>query len=369
MKTNYLLAILFALTTIPSSSFASIEVTDNLLFSAFGSTSITQSDNKTPLFMNRNITDETCYDCDSTLGLQLDYNFLDNFSTSIQVIKAPENDFSDPRIEWLYVGYSYKQFSTKIGRLRLPIFLDSEYAYVGNAYDLARPPQEVYNSVLGVTYFDGINFTWEQELNDDISLTVVPFLAFSGKPKATIGDSNYHFELHKLLGTAIDLNGINYRIHFASAYANVDTKVENKNVPINFPTTNSSIYVYSLGGEYNLNDLLLKAEVFANNTNTLNWYSQVAYNYNIFTPYISYGKQKAQSKSHSITTGIRFDVTPNISINTEYQYTKVDEYSKTFTTPMGPMPAFMGAGMFTKPFVAGEKEDANVYTLMFNFIL
>ncbi len=361
MKTNYLLAILMALTTASPSSFASIEVANNLLFSAFGSTSVTQSDNKTPLFINREITDKTCYDCDTTIGLQLDYHFLDNFSSSIQVLKAPQYEWSEPQIEWLYAGYEYNQFSTKIGRLRIPIFMDSEYAYVAHAFVSTRPPQEVYNSIFGITSYDGANFTWNQELSDDLSLTVAPYLSFSNKREADAGDIHYNFEVNKMWGMAIDLSSIDYRIHFTTSYA--DYKIG-----INAPATiNDSRTMYSLGGEYYLNDWQLKSEVYADDANTLTWYAQATYNYKIVTPYISYGHKDhdipmnmGKEKSHSITTGIRFDVTANISINTEYQYTKVDE-----NAPNSPF----RAGQFIKAFVPGESKDANLYTLMVNFIL
>lgn len=364
MKNNYLLAILLGLASISPSSFASIELTDNLLFSAFGSTSVTKSDNKTPVFVNKEINDETCYDCDTTLGLQLDYHFLDNFSSSVQVLKPTQNDWSKPDIEWLYLGYQYNQFSTKIGKLRLPMFLDSEYAYVGNAFVSARPPQEVYDSILGITSYTGANFSWDQELTDNLSLTVVPYLSFSGKHKATVGPHVYEFFINKLYGVALDLNSINYRIHFASTYAGFDyTRNSGQK-------TRTSATLYSLGGEYNFNDLLLKAETYTSKDDVLNWYTQVAYNYKIFTPYISYGHKSVKDeiknvlighrKGHSITSGIRFDVTPNISINTEYQYTKVDESDF--------LAAMFGAGQFTGPLVPGEKDHANIYTLMFNFI-
>jgi len=362
MKTNYLLAIFFGLITTSSSSFASIEIANNLLFSAFGSTSVTKTNNKTPLFINREITDKTSYDSDTTLGLQLDYHFLDHFSSSLQVLKAPQDEWSEPKVEWLYADYDYNQFSTKIGRLRLPIFLGSEYAYAAQLFVPARPPQTAYDSVMGITSYDGMNFTWNQELNDDMSLAVSPYVSFTGKPKALKGDTLIQFKIHKLLGMAIDLSSINYRIHFSSGYADYNFAVYENGTNIQ-PATRDTMRFYSLGGEYNLNDLNLKSEVFINNQQTLSWYSQVAYNYKILTPYINYGQKHAKTQrgndddSQIITTGIRFDVTANISINTEYQYTKLDKNKDA-------------SGMFiTKPGRAPEKPDASVYTLMVNFIL
>ena len=108
-------SLFFIAVSIPVQALATIELTEDLRLSGFGSTSITKSDNKTPLFTNRRITDETCYDCDTIFGLQLDYDFLESFTTSVQVVKRPQDDFSSPELEWAYVGYETESFDFKVG--------------------------------------------------------------------------------------------------------------------------------------------------------------------------------------------------------------------------------------------------------------
>ena len=136
--------------SVASPAFAIIELTDNFSLSGFGSTSWATSDNDNPLIINRGFTDENCYDCDTTFGVQLDY-FYNSFKASVQVVKPPQYDWSDPQLEWAYLGYEFNDFDVSIGRLRLPLFLASEYYYVGQAYMTARPPTEVYNSRISVS--------------------------------------------------------------------------------------------------------------------------------------------------------------------------------------------------------------------------
>ncbi|MDF5653339.1 sulfate ABC transporter permease, partial [Vibrio parahaemolyticus] len=81
---KYLTMLSLSIATFPSS--ATIELTEQLSLSGFGSTSWAKSDNPTTLLVNRFIGDESCFDCDTTFGMQLDY-FHKAFRASAQVVK------------------------------------------------------------------------------------------------------------------------------------------------------------------------------------------------------------------------------------------------------------------------------------------
>jgi len=365
MKNNYYFFTLPFIYLLSSNACATIGLTDDLLFSAFGSTSITQSDNKTPLYLNRNITDERCFDCDTTLGLQLDYQFLDDFAASIQVVKRPQDEWSDPALEWLYLGYNYKQYDIKVGRLRLPTFLDSEYFYVAHAYTRVRPPQEVYDSLLGVTSYDGISLKWQGEITDDTSLFIEPHGAFFGDREVTKGIETYKFKIKSMYGLKAELSSYNYRI-FANVLRtdfDIGLEIEMPGFSFTVPSFNRSTTIYSFGGEYLWEALALRAEAI-DSEDSFNWYAQASYSINQFMPYISYSEKNntttdAKNGNHTITTGIRFDFTAHISMNLEYQRVIMDEY----------VPSIFGKGQFTEDLYPGEDSDASVYTLMLNFIL
>lgn len=164
---------------------AIIEITDNLALGGFGSSSWAKSDNATSLMIHRGFVDESCYDCDTTFGVQLDY-YYDALKASIQVVKRPQDGWDDPQIEWAYIGYDIDDFDIHVGTLRLPLFLTSEYYYVGHAYKMARPPTEVYNSILGITAFNGVDVSWNIDINDTQSLVVTPFMDSKMKMKLII---------------------------------------------------------------------------------------------------------------------------------------------------------------------------------------
>ena len=345
-------------------AIATIQVTDDLLFSAFGATSMTQSDNETPIFLNREISDETCFDCDTNLGLQFDYQLYTNLTSSIQIVKRPQDEWSEPVIEWLYAGYNHEQYDLKVGRLRLPTFLDSEYYYVTQAYSSVRPPQEVYDSLLGVTSYDGISLKWQGELNDELSLSIEPYGTLWGDRKATKGNEEYTFDINHLIGLKIELSSYDYRLYLNGLSTNFDMEVNYPKIGVTIMQPDTPLNMLSFGGEYTWETMTLRGEAYYSEDN-FNWYAQVSYNLNKLTPYASYaqknnhGGSTVVSENQSITTGLRFDFTPTISVNLEYQHVITGDYSPS---------ALSGRGQFTKPFTSNEI-DANIVTLMLNFIL
>ncbi|PSW19911.1 porin [Photobacterium sanctipauli] len=333
----------------PLTSLAAISITDNLSVSGFGSTSITRSDNSVPIFVHREITDDTCYDCDTTFGLQADLAMTDEFHASVQLVKRPQDTWSDPELEWAYLSYEYDDLTFKGGRLRIPLFLVSEYYYVGQAYTWARPPQEVYDSILGFTYFDGVSATWRHDLSDEAVLSLTPYYGFERDNKTELGDSKLTFDTEHMAGISAEVSGFNYRVHFG--YMNTKYSIK--------PSTNEEILnIYTLGGEYSLDDWQFMAEVQADSIQT-NWYVSGAYRMDKFTPYLVYGESHHRRKSNSVTAGLRYDLTYSISLNAEWQgvYMSQSDYD-----------AFNTGQYVTPPRIAGEDKDTNIYTLMLNFV-
>lgn len=340
------------ITTLAITAFtarAKINITDDISLSGFGSTSITQSNNATPLYVNREISDDTCFDCDTTLGLQGDVRFTDDFNASIQVVKRPRDDWSAPKLEWAYLGYNVSDFNLKVGRLRLPLFLSSEYYYVGQAYTSARPPQEVYNSVLGITSYDGVSGTWDIELNDESYLAITPFVGIESSSDVNIGSLRYDFTLEKTLGLHSELSGFNYRIMFNYAHfkyaVDVISPFGTRQVPVD------NINIYTLGAEYSLAQWVFTSEVLID-TMHFNWYTSLAYNIDDFTPYFTYAESHHSQKNNSLLFGVRYDLTTTVSLNAEWKYTDANGGSN--------------GELITVP-VDGDT-DAQLYTLMVNFI-
>ncbi|WP_394149778.1 porin [Vibrio maritimus] len=351
---------------------AAIDITDNFSISGFGSTSWTRSDNQTPLLVNRNIRDEDCFDCDTTFGVQLDY-FYEAFKASVQIVKRPQDHWSEPQLEWAYLGYSIGDFEVRAGRLRLPVFLASEYYYVGHAYTAARPNEEVYNSILGVTAYNGASIIWNYSLTDELQLSLTPFVGFKDNNEVDFNPNlTLEFETKNMWGLNAQLIGDNFRVNFAFLDSNFDqtNKIRNLDVEVapgffmtipylEQPLKDQNIKLYSLGAEYDFDALKLMAEGQKNDLSS-SWYASAAYRISQFTPYLVYGETYSEGSDNnpyegktgdSWTLGLRYDLLYNVSLNAEWQ-------------------RFNAVNGQSGPFIQSPEQDtdANMYTIMVNFV-
>ncbi|MCC4785773.1 sulfate ABC transporter permease [Vibrio splendidus] len=343
--------------SIASPAFAIIELTDNFSLSGFGSTSWATSDNDNPLIINRGFTDENCYDCDTTFGVQLDY-FYNSFKASVQVVKPPQYDWSDPQLEWAYVGYEFNDFDVSIGRLRLPLFLASEYYYVGQAYMTARPPTEVYNSVLGITAFNGIKVSWTHDVSDEATLLLSPFFGIKDNNEVDFNSTTeLEFETNRMFGANLQLSGEDYRWNLSFLDSNFDQTVKIKNVGSLPKQDNQHIQLWSLGAEYEFGQAILASEGQTSDFSS-SMYASLGYRLNSFTPYVVYG---AEFDSHEHLTGnsyligVDYDVLPNVSINGEVQYFEARKANGAFVEDFNALTGF-------------DDKDAVLYTIMLSFV-
>ncbi|OMO22213.1 sulfate ABC transporter permease [Vibrio lentus] len=344
--------------SIASPAFAIIELTDNLSLSGFGSTSWATSDHDSTLMINRNINDDSCFDCDTTFGIQLDY-YYDSFRTSIQVVKRPQDHWSDPQLEWAYVGYEFGDFDFTAGRLRLPLFLASEYYYVGQAYMTARPPTEVYNSVLGITAFNGLKVSWNYELNDETNLQLTPFYGINDENDVDFNSAiTFEFETDRMYGANVQISGDTYRWNFAYLNSTFDQDTIITGLPFPISTEDQNIKLWSLGSEYEFGQFLFTTEGQISDFSS-SMYTSLGYHFGSFTPYVVYGAQfdsNEHLKGNSYLLGVDYDVLPNISINGEVQYLEARAASSTD----------LNSSFLT--FGSSPADEAWVYTIMLSFV-
>jgi hypothetical protein len=248
----------------------------------------------------------------------------------------------------------------------MPVFLASEYYYVGHAFTPARPPNEVYDSILGITAYNGLSVLWNYDLNDSMTLTTTPFIGFHDESTVDFNaNTELTFKTNEMYGVNFILSGDYYRWNFTYLDSNYDQETKLTNLTTNIPgvgvvqvpdqTLNAkdqSIKLFSLGAEYEFDALTLTVEGQTNDIASA-WYVQGTYNLNRFTPYVTYGQQFDDHEHRvgdSYLFGVRYDVHYNISLNAEWQHFNAYRNAS-------------GAFVNTPP-----EDEANLYTIMVNFV-
>jgi hypothetical protein len=355
-----------------SASSVSAETEDALQFSGFARVVLGYFDENDATYLGYDKS--LSLSQQSLIGLQADYQILDNLSITGQFIGHTGNERKSG-VEWLYLTYEPTRFTQiKLGKQRTPFFNYSDSIDVGFAYPWITLPQQVYSSIFFST-FDGIlaNYQWSgKTLEIDIE-------GYWGNFDDTVYTAGVE------LGANVnDLRGLITKIHFASwtlraAYHTTDAFIEltefrdYSSILNQFGFTESAkslspdgrIEFYQISASYENVDYFFRSEVTQIHAKSLavpdidSYFVSVGYNYYPFTSYISFGNSESaygspineipvgvdpqldalafgyQSifdllplySSQSVTLGTRWDLKANLALKAEATWIKVDEGS------------------------------------------
>lgn len=161
----WLVVLVSVLTTLPA-------VAADISLSGFGTIGYAQSnqDYDYQRFVNK----QGGLKRDSVLGVQMDGKLGDEFGFTLQGKLAPSMNSDsglDGTVTWAFLSWRpTNDWLVRVGRLRIPAYLNSENMDVGATFDFARLPAEVYATVQ-TTDGDGVfvGKTWNV---DDYELTL-----------------------------------------------------------------------------------------------------------------------------------------------------------------------------------------------------
>ncbi len=329
--------------------FAQIRLNEDVVLSGFGTVSAATSDSNIPVYVYRDIDDHLCLDCDSTLGLQLDWAIDNNFRTSLQMVKRPQDTFSDPELEWAYIAYTQDYSTFKLGRLRLPLFIMSEYYYVSAAYLWSRPPADVYDNFLGITHYDGASYEWSTLVSGESQLRISPFIALPQDDDYEGYGMDFSLETKDTAGISVDYTYKDSIFHLA--YLNTDAKRKNN---IGMPVAHYSLDILSAGFNIVDDNFTYTAEGLLEQDLLATWYTGIAYQYQNVQPYIQYGQRRRMFENNSVTGGMKVSITPSLFINLEWTH---------ITSPNLPM-----SGHFNAVQYSDIQTSVNIYSLSASFL-
>jgi hypothetical protein len=131
---------------------------------------------------------------DSNLGLQANVTVNDWLSGIVQgLVRKDGEDHYGADLAWAFAKAKLSDnFSVRVGRMGLPVFMISDYRNVGYANTLLRPPGEMYSQV-PLNSIDGVDGTYQRSFGDT-NLTAQLAL---GRTKATLAtgpNSTVHIE-------------------------------------------------------------------------------------------------------------------------------------------------------------------------------
>ncbi|WP_396587551.1 porin [Bermanella sp. R86510] len=140
------------------------------------------------------ITEDLDFRRMSKVGVQMTFNLDEKNSVVTQLVSRGLNQW-ETEAEWAFFRHQFNNsVSTKIGRIRLPAFMFSEYLDVGYAYPWTETPRETYESLEPFANMDGVDISYSM----DVGFNTLTFQLAAGR---SISDQ---FDLKEL----ISVNGV-----------------------------------------------------------------------------------------------------------------------------------------------------------------
>lgn len=205
-------------------------------FDGFLSAGLAVSDNEDYTYLN-GITNDVSFDNDSKFGLQITADVSENMQGVAQILASGKDQNYNMNAQWAYLDWKMSDnFSLRMGKVKEPVFLISDYFEVGYAYPWIRPPQEVYlnnpiNTIVGMQGFLTANV-------GGFSLNFLPYVGTNSDDVPNT-DGNAKFNAENFFGGAIQLQSASFTMQ--ASYLKTDVYTSGRIPTEMLPCTSCSI--------------------------------------------------------------------------------------------------------------------------------
>ncbi|MGC4061953.1 MAG: hypothetical protein QM749_14315 [Aquabacterium sp.] len=314
----------------------------DVVMSGFGTLGYAISDKS--YHYQRFIDDGGTFKRDTVLGAQADVKLAPQWSATGQVMVAPSLGNDDDwslTTAWAFLSWRpSNDWLLRLGKQRVPLYLNAENRAVGQTYDFARLPVEVY-SISPSTDLTGlyVSRTWSPELGE---VTLDTFAGGAGlKARAYSRDAGAVFlPVHTdVIGAALTLR-MEASTWRASYHHTTTRLIGGQGLPSHYPYVAAAGYYqvddrqFGPGVAYAphiVNDVIILSgdiEVLPrwrvvselarniqmrteNGANTAGGYVAVLHKMGGFTPYVSYARLRSMGASVDVVRQLDASVLPN----------------------------------------------------------
>jgi hypothetical protein len=249
---------------------------------------------------------------DSNFGIQASAKFNDTVSATVQgLVRKWATDQYGAEMAWAFVKFKLNDdFSLRVGRMGLPVYMISDFRNVGYANTMLRPPSEVYRQV-SLDNVDGADVVYQHSFENDATLTA----QFAVGNAKTRSPGNYYVKFKPVtaLHVVYETGPFSFRFGRADATfgiynnASINGLVAAVNA-VGLTTIANDLKVTDVQGSFtsvgmtmDYKNFLIQAEYAKRKTesrlvmDTSSWYAMLGYRWGKFTPYYMYADAKQDS--------------------------------------------------------------------------
>lgn len=268
----------------------------------------------------------------SLFGLQSTFALRRNTEAVLQLVSRGNEDW-DTELEWGYLRHQFSNgFETRAGKMRLPLFMESETLEIGYGQPWARPPEAVYDPVPVRSYLGA-----DAAYTFNLSGSSIQARAFAGHldDQADSLGRTVSVELRNITG--LTANWTNYLWTFRGVYARAEATIGGT-PPLG---DNEKSEFMGLGLSYDDGSWLLMSELtrvevdgFYQDTDSA--YITLGYRIKEVTPYATASWVESQDnhereatplevldvRRQAYSLGFRWDMTPSVAMKMDWTHAR-----------------------------------------------
>ncbi|VAW48621.1 hypothetical protein MNBD_GAMMA03-100 [hydrothermal vent metagenome] len=300
--------------------------------SGFGTIGYSQNDEKDSVV--NNVPSKGSWGHASLLGLQADVKITSALSATAQV-KLSEDATIDEKmqmtLQMAFLGYQVTDaLKVRVGRLRAPFYLDSEYLDVGYVKTTATAPYAVYGQAPFSNY-NGVDVIFTHYTESDLEFQIQPYL---GKEETEIdlrrAGGGGKLEANYLAGINASIAGDDWKVRAGYTIGEMNNPSYQENTFTEDFFLNDDVGSFlTVGANYD-NGALLATVEFAKRSvedaqaiaDLTGAYVTLGYRLSDFTPYVTYQTQETDDKNRAAPTYVNSDFNA-LSLGFKYDFSKV----------------------------------------------
>ena len=305
---------------------------------------------------------------DSRIGAQLTVNIDKYWSATLQIISERnlQNSYR-PAVEWANIKYQMTpDFSVRLGRISMPIFLAGDYRKAGYALAWVRPPVEVYGG-LPVSSNDGVDASYSWHALGLRNVTQ----AYFGHAAVQVNDAGAHARARRKAGLSNTTTRGDLTIRASAMTTGLAVDLvqplfdalrrfgpQGAALADTYGLEHKRVLIGNLGVSYDPGNWFLMSEASRFNARSFlgdktAWYATAGYRSGTLAPYVSYARVRSNGPTrdqglnlafvppqavpaaaalngqlngllsrvavqHTVSAGVRWDFSPNRAFKLQY---------------------------------------------------
>jgi hypothetical protein len=327
---------------------------------------------------------------DSLVAAQANLDINQRLSAIVQVMSTQNyDDTFRPHVEWANLKYQFTpDFSVRVGRTALPLFLVTDSINVGYANPWIRPPIELYN-LLSITTNDGLDgsYRWQMRSASD-TLQAVTGRTNNEFPIPNGGGSETADSRRQLaLVDTFQQGFTTFRLSYGQAHLSIPALdplfdafrqfgPQGAQIADGYAVHDRLIRILGVSASYEPGDWFAMAEWARINLHSVlgektGWYASGGHRFGQLTPYVTYAQAKVNSNTSTagfnpadvppavaatvsgldsalnqslaslaaqstISAGARWDFMPDVALKLQFDHIKLGAESQGWLTNLQP---------------------------------